>query len=308
MWYVPVHEVQPWRIARALHDIEGRAERQYLDMRHGSVTLGALQDLRNDLLDYVAAHVGPDPALSVPTAREALLTAAECSLGVLNFGCFPDGDWDVPLPLIAATLTSVDQLYDEEGDPTHAAATAPTWLDAFRMSLISGLLWERNRVIGPLLVDYASAVRDGAPYSRWASVSAPADLAELDALGDYLHIVKTSRSPWVAQGPVPVRRPDAERRERAAARLDAAGELSRDQRLLRVLLDDDQARFEQALVERLMAHGQGQGADPAARSLLPVSVIALAALAVLAHGWDLRVGSDYLPAAMLRAPQHAAAD
>ncbi|MGW0394029.1 Imm49 family immunity protein [Streptomyces sp. NPDC003042] len=70
--------------------------------------------------------------------------------------------------------------------------------------------------------------------------------------------------------PVPLGKPDAAERARTAEQLDAAGTLTPDQRLLRVLLDDDQAAFEQALEERLVAHRESVGADPAAGSLLPV--------------------------------------
>ncbi|MCP3770953.1 immunity 49 family protein [Streptomyces sp. MAR25Y5] len=41
------------------------------------------------------------------------------------------------------------------------------------------------------------------------------------------------------------------------------------------------------------------------RSLLPQEIIALAALAVQVHGWDLRVRSACLPSALLDAPEDA---
>ncbi|MBM7090885.1 immunity 49 family protein [Streptomyces sp. S12] len=48
----------------------------------------------------------------------------------------------------------------------------------------------------------------------------------------------------------------------------------------------------------------GPVAGPAApRTLLPVRAAALAALACLAHGWQLGVRSAYLPDSLLRAPQ-----
>ncbi|MGW2704481.1 hypothetical protein [Streptomyces sp. NPDC001340] len=46
--------------------------------------------------------------------------------------------------------------------------------------------------------------------------------------------------------------------------------LTPDQRLLQVLLDDDQVAFEAALEERLLARRENVGTDPAPRSLLPV--------------------------------------
>ncbi|WP_369229023.1 immunity 49 family protein [Streptomyces sp. R21] len=75
--------------------------------------------------------------------------------------------------------------------------------------------------------------------------------------------------------------------------------LTPDQQLLRVLLEDDQAAFEQALAHRLVQHRQSASPDAAPRSLLPHKTIALAALAVQVHGWDVRVRSGYLPQALL---------
>ncbi|WP_349017156.1 Imm49 family immunity protein [Streptomyces luteolus] len=69
---------------------------------------------------------------------------------------------------------------------------------------------------------------------------------------------------------------------------------------LRVLLDDDQQAFEQALMARLVRHRESVGSDPAPRSLLPLGVLATAALAVQVHGWELGVRSGYLPYGLLR--------
>jgi hypothetical protein len=87
--------------------------------------------------------------------------------------------------------------------------------------------------------------------------------------------------------------------------LDTFDELTPDQQLLRVLLEDDQAAFEQALAHRLVQHRESTPSGAAPRSLLPHKTIALAALAVQVHGWDLRVQSAYLPQALLRAPEGA---
>jgi hypothetical protein len=72
---------------------------------------------------------------------------------------------------------------------------------------------------------------------------------------------------------------------------------------LRVLTEDDQLSFEQALISRLAKHRENTADDAAPRSLMPVSTIALVALAVQVHGWELGVISGYLPKGLLRAPQ-----
>ncbi|MYU47817.1 hypothetical protein GTV15_09625, partial [Streptomyces sp. SID7803] len=84
----------------------------------------------------------------------------------------------------------------------------------------------------------------------------------------------------------------------------AGDALSADQRLLRVLLDDDQQTFEDALVARLITYRESAGADPPAppRSLLPLGTLALACLAVQVHGWELGVRSGYLPYGLLGSP------
>ncbi|MGW6731486.1 Imm49 family immunity protein [Streptomyces sp. NPDC055013] len=152
-----------------------------------------------------------------------------------------------------------------------------------------------ERVIGPLLhEDFAPAIRDGIPYSERESVSAPSDLAEMDALCACLVVVR-GPVPGALPGRVPLDKPDAEARARAAGQLAGSGTLTPDQRLLRVLLDDDQVNFERALEERLVAHHENTGSDPAPRSLLPVGAIAPAALASLAHGRQLGVRSGYPP-------------
>ncbi|MFF5482031.1 Imm49 family immunity protein [Streptomyces sp. NPDC012935] len=232
-----------------------------------------------------------------------MLTAAECALGELTLGCFPHGDFDVPLPLVDETLSNDDIWYRERSEPAVPATTAPTWVHAFALCVVSGLIWQRERVIGPLLhEDFAPAIRDGIPYSERESVSAPGDLAEMDALCAYLTVVQ-GPVPGARPGRIPLDKPDAEARAQAAGHLEASGTLTPDQRLLRVLLDDDQVTFEHALEERLVAHGENAGSDPAPSSLLPVGAVALAALASLAHGWQLGLRSGYLPESLLCAPQ-----
>ncbi|MDX3540320.1 Imm49 family immunity protein [Streptomyces sp. MB09-01] len=299
------HDVAEEQIDDTLQRGVSRVVGHWSAMRHdGRPLRQELREMGGVLLDLAGARTLEDPELDTPGSREVLLTAAECALGELGLGCFPDGDWDVPLPLVGESLTSEEMDYEETWEPASPATTAQTWVRAFALCVISGLAWERSRVIGPLLrEDYAPAIRDGVPYSTRESVSAPADLAEMDALCEYLTIVQ-GRYPGALPGPVPLAKPDIEARTRAAERLDAAGALDADQRLLRVLLDDDQSAFEQVLAERLLEHRASVGTGPAPRTLLPVRAAAVSALASLAHGWRLGIRSAYLPDSLLRAPQH----
>ncbi|MGP3750013.1 immunity 49 family protein [Streptomyces sp. IBSNAI001] len=291
------HAVAEQLIEQALEGIWSRAHGRWHGMRYGDMPLRrGLGELGEELADHIAARTAAAPADldRTPDSRTVLITAAECSLGVLSLGCFPDGDFEVPLPLVGETLSSEELHYEEQWEPIHPATTARRWTDAFAWSVISGLIWERSRVIGPLLrEDYAPAIRAGVPYSKRESVSGPADLAEMDALCGYLTVVQ-GLYPGTLPGPVPLAKPDAAERARTAEQLDMAGMLTPDQRLLRVMLDDDQSAFEQALDERLVAHRESAGADRAVRSLLPVGAVTLAALARVAHGWQLGIRSAYL--------------
>ncbi|WAZ26700.1 immunity 49 family protein [Streptomyces cinnabarinus] len=294
MQEVACHEVGGQHITQALDDIGRRTGRRWHLMRYDDPSPEKLEEMRDDLLDHVAASAGADPALD-ETARAALRTAAECSLGVLSVGCYPGGDQEILFPLIGEQLSSETIAFE---DVIEQAPTAQTWLDTFALCVVSGLVWDWQRVIGLLLrSDYAEEIRNGVPYSKLDSASDPADLAAMDALCVYLaesggHLPRD----WPT---VTLRKPDTGERSEAARHLDAAGPLAPDQRLLRVLLDDDQHAFEEALTARLTEHRESAGADPAPRTLLPVGALALAALAVQVHGWELGVRSGYLPHGLL---------
>ncbi|MCE7078645.1 immunity 49 family protein [Streptomyces sp. ST2-7A] len=294
---VTCHGIDEERVARALDDIASRTWRWWHQMSHDGPSPERFGEMRDELLDHVAARVAEDPALD-ESSRSALRTAAECSLGALSIGCFPNGDQEIPLPLIDEGFSSADMAFQ---DLVRHAPTAETWVDTFAICLVSGLVWEWKRVIGLLLrEDFAPAIRDGVPYSRWDSTSNPADLAAMDALCGYLSRASGHLpSDWPV---VTLRKPDAEERAEAARRLDATGPLSPDHRLLRVLLDDDPHAFERALEARLIEYRESVGPDPAPRTLLPLGVLAPVALAIQAHGWSPGVRSDYLPPGMPGSP------
>nr|WP_202514078.1 MULTISPECIES: immunity 49 family protein [unclassified Streptomyces] len=294
-------------MAGALDDIDGRAYKRWHSLRYDSISPALIRAMADELLDHVAARTVTEPGLDT-AARTVAVTAAECVHGVLSVMCFPNGDQELRFPLIGERI-STDPDDDEFGDGpitfrdvVTEAPTARTWLDTFEVCVVSGHVWDWRRVIGLLLRDdYAPAIRDGAPYNRYTSVSAPADLAAMDALCPYLtEAAGGLPRDWPT---VPLRKPDAGERAAAARRLDEAGDaLSADQRLLRVLLDDDQQTFEDALVARLIAYRESAAADPAPRSLLPLGTLALACLAVQVHGWELGVRSGYLPYGLLGSP------
>ncbi|MEU6002045.1 Imm49 family immunity protein [Streptomyces sp. NPDC047197] len=139
------------------------------------------------------------------------------------------------------------------GPSSSQVATARTWLDAFTLAVSSGMIQERDLAIGLLQRgDIAPDIRSGVPHSKLESKSDPGELAEMDALCGYL---------TQAEGHLPRRwssvtlcRPTAGERADTQRPLNALESLTPDQRLLCVLLEDDQSAFEQALEHRLVQH------------------------------------------------------
>lgn len=295
------HDVSEQRIEQALEDIERRAHSRWHTMQYDCYSDGRLQGLRDELLDHIAARTVADPEPGTASPRIVLRTAAECALGLLSLGCYPNGDQEISFTLIGEKLSSDDCDFEAV---VEQAATARTWLDAFALSVISGMIWEQGLVIGLMLRgDYAPDIRSGVPHSKLESKSDPGELAEMDALCGYLtqaegHLPRH----WPS---VTLCKPTADERAEATRQLDTLEGLTPDQRLLRVLLENDQSAFEQALGHRLVQHRESAPSDAAPRSLLPQKTIALTALAVQVHGWDLRVQSAYLPQALLSAPEGA---
>lgn len=295
------HPVNPQRLDRALGDKADRVQERFEDVyQRGYPMRVMLEELGHELLDHVAARTTQDPDLDDERTRLVLLTAAECRLGVLDRGCFPRGDWEIPLPLARTRLTSEELDYDETHDATDTV-TARTWIDAFDICVVSTLLQDWKRAIGLVLrSDFAPALHNNLPHAGRDSVSEPDDLAHMDALCTYLTPARGHLPRAWPQ--VTLIKPSTDERLDAALALDAAHAVSPDQRLLRVLLADDQSAFERALDERLAKHSAGVGEDPAPGTLLPLGAIALAALAVQVHGWDLQTSSAYLPTSLLKPP------
>ncbi|WTZ55285.1 hypothetical protein OG204_00500 [Streptomyces sp. NBC_01387] len=135
----PRHPVNQQRLDQALGDKTDRVQERFEDVyQRGYPMRVMLEELGHELLDHVAARTTQDPDLDDERTRLALLTAAECRLGVLDRGCFPHGDWEIPLPLTGTRLTSEELDYDEMHDATDTV-TARTWVDAFDMGLVENL-------------------------------------------------------------------------------------------------------------------------------------------------------------------------
>ncbi|MGW7416780.1 immunity 49 family protein [Streptomyces sp. NPDC054863] len=283
------------QIEQALDDLYRRTYHRVHALQYKECRDEELRAIRDDLLDHLAARTVTDPQLEDASSRLVLRTVAECSLGLLAIGCFPNGDQEICFPLIDEVLTSEIEYFQAV---VSRAPTARDWLDTFAHSVISGLVWDQERPIGLTLRENAAEIRQGVPYSKLEAVSDPAELTEMNILTSYL---------TKAQGHLPrdwpsvtMCKPDTDVRRDGIQRLDALDALTPDQQLLRVLLTDDQPAFEQALADRLAHHRDSTPPDAAPRSLFPHQTIALTALAAQVHGWTLHLHSAYLSHSSLR--------
>jgi hypothetical protein len=306
---VTCHSVSERRIARALDGIEDRLGRRWSSLLYTNLSLQGLQEMREEILDHVGAHTLENPALRSSalermSASTLLDTAAECALGALHLACQPDSDFEISLSCFPeadyGNLNST-QIHFGSGH-VDRAPTVDAWVDVFALTVISGLVRDRDLGIGvQLRDDLAPTLRAGAPDAPMTLQEGPADRAQMDAL--CLYLTPTGGHRPRDRSPALLREPQAKERAEAVRRLDTAPALTPDQRLLRALLIGDQAGFEYVLADRLVQYRQSAPQDAPPRSLLPVVTIAMAALAVQVHAWELNLRSGYLPQTLLGSPE-----
>ncbi|UFQ14582.1 MULTISPECIES: hypothetical protein [Streptomyces] len=102
------HEVSEPRIEEALENIRRRAHHRWHTMRYDCYSDEEMQALRDDLLDHVAARTVADAEPGTAPSDVVLRTAAECALGLLSLGCYPNGDQEISFSLIDEELSSED--------------------------------------------------------------------------------------------------------------------------------------------------------------------------------------------------------
>jgi hypothetical protein len=130
------HAVNQQRLECAFGDMADRVQRRFEDVYYAEYPMREmLSELGNELLDHVAARSVQDPDLNDERTRLALTTAAEGLFGVLELGCCPNGDWEIPFPLTCTRFSSEEKDFDEMRDATDTV-TARTWVEAFVSSLI----------------------------------------------------------------------------------------------------------------------------------------------------------------------------
>jgi hypothetical protein len=285
-------------------ELRERVHLQFHELQHISSRVSVLQEMSRVLLDHLGARSVDDPGLSQDRGHFDLVlrTAAESADGVLECLMAPEGDQRIPLSWLGGELTNMGEDHDDLNPrfwPTIDLDLTPqVWVEAVELAVVSHRVRDQGRASGAGYRMYASILDDLAGKEAFPA----AGLAQMNALSLYLN---PARHPLPQDWPeVALRMPSEAERTTAAQALDAAGGLSGEQALLRVLLDDDQERFERALADHLDRYRQGMGAAsaPAPRTLLPMGVIALVALAVQVHGWRVDLTSDYLPEVLVRTP------
>ncbi|MFY7064839.1 Imm49 family immunity protein [Nocardiopsis changdeensis] len=286
-------------------ELRERVSLQFHALRHLSSRVSVLQEMSRTLLDHLGARSVDDPDLSGDPAHFGLVlrTAAESADGVLECLMAPEGDQRIPLSWLGGELTNMNEDHDDLDPPFRPVVdmdlTPQVWVEAVELAVVGRRVRDQGRASGAGYRMYASILHDLAGQEVFPA----ADVAQMDALGMYLN---PAGFPLPRDWPkVALCMPSEAERATAARALDSAGELSGEQSLLRVLLQDDQELFEQELEEYLDRYRRDMDAvqDPAPRTLLPMGVIALVALAVQVHGWRVDLSSDYLPEVLVRAPE-----
>ncbi|MFE4722861.1 hypothetical protein ACFRLW_42115 [Streptomyces sp. NPDC056728] len=100
------HDVSEPRIEQALENIWRRARSRWHTMQYDCYSDEELQGMRDEVLDHIAARTVADPEPGTAPSRIILRTAAECALGLLSLGCYPNGDQEISFTLIDEKLSS----------------------------------------------------------------------------------------------------------------------------------------------------------------------------------------------------------
>ncbi|MFE3455939.1 hypothetical protein ACFXKD_00215 [Nocardiopsis aegyptia] len=140
--------------------IDQRIGRRWFELRYTHLSLRGLQELCEEILDYVGAQTLANPALrssalSAMSVSTLLDSAAECALGSLYLVCQPDGDFEISLfCLPEADYGSLNSQEVSFGaGHVDCAPTAHAWVEVFALAVISGMVRDRGRGIGVYLRD-----------------------------------------------------------------------------------------------------------------------------------------------------------
>ncbi|MFG2292716.1 Imm49 family immunity protein [Streptomyces sp. NPDC048603] len=285
------HRVGAAALSAAQRDFAGRLAGEVHRMRHDACPSYGWQMISDDLLDYVAARSVTDPGLGGKDIQVAVESATAAAVGSVALAA---GErLDVFIHYVGEGIRYTGgRVPDGTVEADRGRAILPAeWLEVLWLAVVTarsdhygellvhlaGPLRGNERQPGPALVHALMAYVYGCQENRDAPdpVEAAGRLAVIDAIVDGLGAGDTGLA------------------ERAAL---AA---------LRALAAEDEEGFGRALARQLEIH-RGRFGDsavalpnPPPRTLLPLSAIALAAMAHRWLGWRIAVDSDYLPEALV---------
>ncbi|MEV6067421.1 Imm49 family immunity protein [Nocardia sp. NPDC052001] len=270
----PLYGVADDRVEAALTDIDRRIWKSWYTIRYDSRDpVTELWGMVDALLDYVGAESIKDRGVHAEPARIAIRTAAEAAFGAICLERWPGGNQDIRLLMINEAISS------ERQDFRHLTEGIPAvsrWMESYWLMILGGQVALQGAV---LVEDHAPEVADVCGDSVEGLV--------VMALSAY--IAGPFPESYICLPPPAVRQHHLDRL--AAVPVTAGSEAG----MLRALLADDEAAFEQEREKWLAWHREQFGADPEPRDLLPLPVMGLTALAVHAHGWRAQADTGWLP-------------
>ncbi|NEC08526.1 Imm49 family immunity protein [Streptomyces sp. SID7909] len=244
--------------------------------------------LAGQFLDHLGALSVRHPALDTPQAEAVLRAAEQAATGAVVFAAyFPGHPFTVSLDYVNFGVS-----YDAGADGSPVSLGASDWLDAFCLAVLTGTA-ERHREA----FYHARNFREDARFP----VDALADGLMAYVLGDLGDDEDADYPPTEAQvlaaidgGLAFIRAFVAELGSDVGGRPDYLALLA-----LRDLAAGDGEAFDAALGRLLLTYRSFGEVSTHPRSLLPLTPLALAALAQRRRGWAPAVDSDYLPRAVI---------
>ncbi|MEV5602869.1 Imm49 family immunity protein [Streptomyces sp. NPDC052299] len=285
--HIERHVLDEARVSAARDGFDRRIGGLVRTMSSERMTANDWSLLAEEFLDHLGALSVQHPALDTPQAEHVLRAAEQAATGAVAFAAyFPGHPFTVSLDYVNFGVS-----YDAGADGSRVSLGSSDWLDAFCLAVLTDTV-ERHREA----FYHARKSQEGAGLP----VDALADGLMAYVLGD-LDDDDADYPPTEAQVLAAI--------DAGLARIRAFGaELGRDvgERpdylallALRGLAAGDGEAFDAALGRLLLTYKSFGEVSSQPRSLLPLTPLALAALAHRRRGWTPAVDSDYLPRAVI---------
>ncbi|WP_241989782.1 MULTISPECIES: Imm49 family immunity protein [unclassified Streptomyces] len=281
------HVLDDAHVAAARDDFDRRIGGLVRSLSSERMTANDWSLLAGELLDHLGALSVRHPALDTPQAEAVLRAAEQAASGAVAFAAyFPGHPFTVSLDYVNFGVS-----YDAGADGSPVSLGAFDWLDAFCLAVLTDTV-ERHR-------EAFYHARD--PQQARFPIGALADGLMAYVLGDLGDDEDADYPPTEAQvlaaidgGLAFIRAFVAELGSDVGGRRDYLALLA-----LRALAAGDGEEFDAALGRLLLTYKSFGEVSTHPRSLLPLTPLALAALAHRRRGWAPAVDSDYLPHAVI---------